>query len=363
MTPRFGIVATAASAQASLDLIEEWESAGLDDAVWGDHWMGLYPPEVADEGSDGAADRWYHALALMAVAAERTTTVRLAIGVTDLLRRHPADVAQALLTIAELHPDRDLVVGVGLGETENVTPFGLAYYPRVARLREAISLLRSFVSTGSVADHDGIHFQLRGAALEPRHGADRVRIWLAAHGPRMLELCGELADGWYPLATSPRHYGRQLAAVRTATAATGRRDQVEAGLAINICVVEDDAAAERAANDPVLRGFALWSAPSLFERAGLPGHPLVGDSGGFAEYVPSWISAGQYREAIARVPPEVVRRAVLIGTESEICHQLHDYALAGAESIFLWDVNRMRGREGREIDVVAHYRDRAASVR
>lgn len=363
MTLRFGIVATAGSAQESLDLISDSEAAGLDDAVWGDHWMGLFPPEIADTGCEGAADRWYHALAFMAVAAERTRKVRLAIGVTDLLRRHPADVAQALLTVAELHPERELVVGVGLGEAENVTPFGLVYHQRVARLREAVALLRSFVTTSAVDQHDGSYFQMRGATLEPRRGTEQVRIWLAAHGPRMLELCGEVADGWYPLATSPRHYERQLATIRAAWTAAGRKDRVEAGLALNICVVGDADEAEQVATDPALRGFALWSAPSLFERAGLPGHPLAGASDGFGDYVPSWVSAAHYRDAIATVPAEVVRRVVLIGTEAEICDQLHNYELAGAESVFLWDVNRMRGLRGREIDVASRYRQLTASLR
>jgi hypothetical protein len=52
----------------------------------------------------------------------------------------------------------------------------------------------------------------------------------------------------------------------------------------------------------------------------------------------------------------------VIGTEGEICHLLHEYEQAGAESIFLWDVNRMRGREGREIEVVTRYREPAASL-
>src|SRR4051812_12114810 len=101
---KFGLVCTASSAAASVETITTAENDGFDSAVWGDHWMGLYPPAVADS-PDGCAspDRWYHALALMAVAAERTARVRLGIGVTDLIRRHPADLAQALLTLSELH--------------------------------------------------------------------------------------------------------------------------------------------------------------------------------------------------------------------------------------------------------------------
>jgi hypothetical protein len=112
----------------------------------------------------------------------------------------------------------------------------------------------------------------------------------------------------------------------------------------------------------VLRGFALWSAASLFTRAGLPGHPLAKASDGFGDYVPAWIDAGQYREAIAKVPAEVVQRVVLIGTEAEICHRLHDYELAGAQSVFLWDVNRMRARPGHEVDVATRYRSMIASL-
>jgi phthiodiolone/phenolphthiodiolone dimycocerosates ketoreductase len=363
MSLRFGIVGTAASAAQSLAVIGQCEDAGFDAAVWGDHWMGLFPPAVADQNRGGSADRWYHALAFMAIAAERTRSIRLAIGVTDLLRRHPADVAQALLTIAEIHPDRELIVGVGLGEAENVTPFGIPYHQRVDRLREAIELLRSFVSTGRVDHYDGEYFHLRDAVLEPRTGSDRIRIWVAAHGPRMLALCGKAANGWYPLATSPRHYAQQLEAVRDAAEACGRlRESVEAGLAVNICVVDGPSDAEAAAVDPTLRGFALWSAPSLFRLAGLSEHPLGAGSDGFRDYLPAAVSAGEYLAAIDQVPPEVVQRVVLIGSVAEICERLRAYEQAGAQTAFLWDTNRMRGRRGREIEVASAYVGRARAI-
>ena len=356
MSVRFGVVTTAASAEEMLAVMARCERAGFDAAAWGDHWMGLFPPEVADDGRDGAPDRWYHALALLAFAAERTERVRLVIGVTDLLRRHPADVAQALLTVAELHPDRELVVGVGLGEAENVTPFGLGFHQRVGRLREAIELLRAFTARGRVDRFDGEHFRLRDAVLEPRRGTTQVRIWVAAHGPRMLALCGEQGDGWYPLASSPRHYGRQLTAIRDAASAAGRDpDDVEAGLAVNVCVVDDAAEADAAAADPIMRGFALWSPGSLFRACGLDEHPLASVGDGFRHYVPAAVPAAEYRNAIERVPPAAVARVVLAGTPEAIAGTLAEYEAAGARTIFLWDVNRMRGLPGREPDVAAAY--------
>lgn len=353
---RFGLVCTAASAKETVKLAADAEDGGFDSAAWGDHWMGLFPPSVAATEHGGAPDRWYHVLVMLAAAAEHTARIRLTIGVTDLLRRHPADLAQAFLTLAELYSGRDLVLGVGLGEVENLSPFGLEYHQRVDRLREGLQVLRYLLNDGHIDSFEGGYFRLHDAALEPRRTTAKVKLWLAAHGPRMLELCGQVADGWYPLASSPRRYRASLDVIEDAARRAGRDPRgIEAGLAINVCVTDSASDEAAACEDPVLRGFTLWSGRSLFTAAGLDGHPLQGVTDGFRDYVPSRITAAEYSAAVAAVPSAAVRRAVVIGNPDRICELLSRFEEAGAQAIFLWDVNRMRGLSGRESEIVQRY--------
>ncbi len=128
-------------------------------------------------------------------------------------RYHPAIVAQAAATLAELFPGR-LQVALGTGEFSNEHITGEPWprkAVRNARLRECVDVIRALFA-GEVVDHDGLVT------------VDRARLWtLPAEPPPLLAtavsvetaaFAGEWADGLITINQPREHLERMLAAFR-----------------------------------------------------------------------------------------------------------------------------------------------------
>ena len=128
---------------------------------------------------------WREAYVNMAAIALSTTKVKLGTGVTNPLTRHPSVVASAYATLEEYSPGR-MIVGIGLGdssvETMGMKPSTLANFENsLQQMRELFAGKEAELPTGK------IHL------LHPCKG--KVPIYIAASGPKMLELSGRIADG------------------------------------------------------------------------------------------------------------------------------------------------------------------------
>jgi 5,10-methylenetetrahydromethanopterin reductase len=114
-----------------------------------------------------------------------TTKVKFGTGVTNPLTRHPSVVGSAYATLEEYAPGR-MIVGIGLGdssvETMGMKPAKLSYFEKtVQQMRDLL---------------DGKEVQLETGKIHVLHPCKRkVPIYIAASGPKMLELSGRIADG------------------------------------------------------------------------------------------------------------------------------------------------------------------------
>ncbi len=136
--------------------------------------------------------------AWLAALGERTKRVRLGTSVvTPTFRYHPAVVAQAMATLAVLHPGR-VFLGVGTGEAMNeVPPTGVEWPPfseRIGRLREATLLMRRLWQEDFVT-FEGRYYRTQGATLYDRP-PEGVPLYVAASGEKAARLAGEVADGF-----------------------------------------------------------------------------------------------------------------------------------------------------------------------
>ena len=177
------------------------EKHGLDSVLIDDHL--LYGTEAA------AAPEPFATLAAIAAGTRR---IRVGIVVTDMVRRHPAVIAQTLATLSSQFPKR-LFLGLGTGDPMNQTPFGFPTEQRYSRLREGIQVIRQLWNSSlqRPASFKGRFFTLNNAYLQAGQERQPVPpIYLAAFGPRMLKLTGELADGWVPHCHTPTTYHEDL---------------------------------------------------------------------------------------------------------------------------------------------------------
>ncbi|MDQ7906091.1 LLM class flavin-dependent oxidoreductase [Phytohabitans sp. ZYX-F-186] len=126
----------------------------------------------------------------LATIATATTRIGMGPAVTNPYTRHPAHTAAAIATIDELSGGRaTLAYGAGGG----LDAYGVKRDNPVRALREAVRIAH-LLFQGETVSFEGEAFSLRGTQIDfgPLR---RIPVYLAARGPRILRLAGEVADG------------------------------------------------------------------------------------------------------------------------------------------------------------------------
>jgi 5,10-methylenetetrahydromethanopterin reductase len=126
----------------------------------------------------------------LATIASATTRIGLGPAVTNPYTRHPAHTAAAIATIDELSGGRaTLAFGAGGG----LDAYGIKRANPVQTLREAVQISQ-LLTRGETASYQGEVFSL-GATQLDFTPVRPVPVYLAARGPKILQLAGEVADG------------------------------------------------------------------------------------------------------------------------------------------------------------------------
>lgn len=171
-----------------LDFACTAEQVGFDSVFVSDHFQ----PWKHTGGHAPASIAWLGALG--------ARTRRIIIGtsvMTPTFRYHPSVVAQAFATLAVMFPGR-VVLGVGSGESLNDVPaIGIqwpAFKERQARLRESIELMRRLWTEERVS-FQGKYYKTEKATIYDRP-ATPVPIYVAASGPTVAKMAGEVGEGY-----------------------------------------------------------------------------------------------------------------------------------------------------------------------
>ena len=187
---------------------------------------------------------WREAYVNMAAMALNTIRVKLGTGVTNPLTRHPSVVASAYATLEEYAPGRT-IVGIGLGdssvETMGMKPAKLSYFEKtMAQMRQLL---------------DGQEVQLETGKIHLLHPCkNKVPIYVAASGPKMLELSGRIADGIIVLVGVADEYIAHAKEKIAAGAKAAGRKVEDLNLVLWVpCAVSDTAPAKDAVKAHVAR--------------------------------------------------------------------------------------------------------------
>ncbi|MEZ0285436.1 MAG: LLM class flavin-dependent oxidoreductase [Thermoleophilia bacterium] len=329
-------------ADAVLAAAQRREQQGFDAIWWADHLLHWFPlsiwtPDLVPQAATQPSPHiWFDPVPVVAAAAAATRDIRLGIGVTDVIRRHPASLAQTALTLDHLTGGR-FVLGVGSGEALNLEPFGIANERPLSRLEDGLEVMRLLMASPDPVDYEGEHFRLRGASLGLRPVDGRPPpIWIAAHRPRGLALAGRRADGWLPLATDPDQYAEMLARVREGATAAGRpQDAVTPGLYARVVVAETREEAEAAIDGSLLMRFIALTRPAEAFAARGAEHPLGEGAFGLTSFMPTAYGRAEALRLAEAVPPEVVRDAVIHGTPDEVAGAVGAFVERGARHVQL----------------------------
>ena len=187
---------------------------------------------------------WREAYVNMAAMALNTIRVKLGTGVTNPLTRHPSVVASAYATLEEYALGRT-IVGIGLGdssvETMGMKPAKLSYFEKtMAQMRQLL---------------DGQEVQLETGKIHLLHPCkNKVPIYVAASGPKMLELSGRIADGIIVLVgVADEYIAHAKERIAAGAKAAGRKVE-DINLVLWVpCAVSDTAPAKDAVKAHVAR--------------------------------------------------------------------------------------------------------------
>lgn len=332
-------------ASAVTKTAQQHEAAGFDSAWWPDHLMAWHPQSLWTPEFTPLARRQPNAhlfldtVACMTAAAVSTERIRIGSSVTDPVRRHPAVLAQEFLSIDHFSKGR-CIFGIGTGEGENAIPYGLSIDKPVSRLEDALEIIRLLWENEGTIEFDSQFWSHKDAVLGlgPVTEGKYPPIWLAAHGPRMLDLCGRLGDGWLPTVMSPADYQRSLGRILDARTKAGVERPFEAGLWAYTCVGESKEDCMKLFEHPMYKVIALQLPAHVFEKHGVE-PPLGEGTYGFNDFIPSRFDREQILKVLERVPPEVVAEAILHGSVDDVVTQLKELESVGCEHAVLWNVS------------------------
>jgi F420-dependent oxidoreductase-like protein len=273
------------------DLKRAWHLADRSGFHWISIWDHFYPAMLVPSDAEGSC---FEAVSIMTALAAETKNVRVGSLVYCMAYRHPAVLANAMVTVDHVSGGR-MEVGLGAGWSQiEFDAYGIPFLPikdRLDQLEEGVQVVRALLTQETTTFH-GKYYQLNEARCEPKPLQKRPRLWLGGMGEkRLLRMTAKYADGWNTPFIGPQLYAHKNQ-VLTQWCEKEKRDP-------------------RAITRTVNLGLAIGrnQAEASTKRDGLK---------------------QQFGSAL-----EIMQPGMLIGTPQQVIDRIGEYVAAGAEWIIL----------------------------
>jgi probable F420-dependent oxidoreductase len=306
-----GIFFTGLPAPMAIDAAERADAAGFRSA-----WF----PEITFADAFGPAT----------AAAVRCDRILLGTGVIGIWSRSAVTLALQAATLHQLSGGR-LLLGLGVQARGYVEAWhGQRYRKPVTAMREFVGIVRRLLD-GELVTHEGEIFSVRNFQLQMELPPERARIYVAANGPKMIQLAGELADGMLGYFHSVQ-YVRDVVVpnLRIGAERAGRSvDDVDVTVGFPSVVTPDDSGIELAKGQVMMFATALDSAPAYMDSIAAAGY------GDVAREIQARVAAGDTRGAVGLVPDEMADALTLSGGPGNVRRRVEEYRAAGLDGVML----------------------------
>ncbi len=273
------------------------------------------------------------AVSVLATIAARTRHIGIGSGVLQIPGRTPALAAMTAASLDALSRGR-FRLGLGVsGPQVSEGWHGVRFADPLGRTSEYVQIVRDALARRRVTA-GGRHFTLplpdglgKSLVLGLQTERARIPIYLAAVGPKNLELTGRVADGWLGIFFDGEHGAAQVAAIRDAAADAGR-DAGAIDIAVQVPVSLADDAITAAAR---VRPYAALYIGGMGARKANFYHRIAASMGyrAAADLVQERFLARDYAGAAAAVPQEFLERTCLLGNEQQVAAGLRRLLDAG----------------------------------
>ena len=279
---------------------------------------------------------------VLAWVAAQTERIDVGAAVMQIPARTPAMTAMTAATLDTLSGGR-FRLGLGVsGPQVSEGWHGVRFDKPLGRTREYVDIVRMALRRETVR-YEGEHWTLplpdgpgKAIKLTVHPTRPEIPIYLAAVGPKNLELTGEIADGWLAIFFSPEHAHISMDPLRVGRERSGKGTAEDPMAGFDVVptvpvVIDDDL--ERAAMP--LRGYAALYVGGMGSKDKNFYNALARRMGyeREAEQVQELFLARQHRDAAMAVPQEFIDATSLIGPKERVRDRLAAYAEAGVTTL------------------------------
>ncbi len=276
----------------------------------------------------------------LAFLAGQTTSLELMTGIIPVYSRTPALIAQTAATLDALSNGR-FHLGLGSSGAQVIEGWhGVPFEKPLQRTREVIEVCRKVWARESLS-YDGVTVQIplpagRGTGLgkplkfmgKPR--SEDIPVWIAAIGPKNVELAAEVAHGWQPIHFIPERFhsvwGESLKSGSAKRAANLGSLQIMAGGNVAIGTGPEVSKARESTRSHI--GFYVGGMGAksknyyneLFQRYGWEQE---------ANEIQDLFLSGKREEAYSKVPDEYLDLATLCGDEGQVRDRIQAFKDVG----------------------------------
>jgi phthiodiolone/phenolphthiodiolone dimycocerosates ketoreductase len=301
-------------------------------------------------------DAWLMLAAIGAV----TNKVELGACVTDAIRRHPSTIALSTVTLDRITKGRG-ILGIGAGEAQNVIDFGIEFSKPVTKFKEQLEVIEKLFESNpdNKVNYDGKYYKLIEACLQAKSiRKPRPPVYIAAGAPKTLELCATFGDGWIPIGYTPELFKFHSNVIKENAKRIGRDiSNFEFANDVDVYLTEDGEGAWEKMKNAVK--VSLYK-PELLKVHNLPQDSEFDFRKYFTEYAmnkPELME--QMKKASIKIPDEVARTAIGVGSPDDVIEMLERFIQAGTNHFIIrfWGDGLYKNIETFGNKVVPYFRD------
>jgi probable F420-dependent oxidoreductase len=263
----------------------------------------------------------------IALAAVETRNALLGTGVVGPWSRSPVVMALTAATLAHLSGGR-FVLGIGTQARPYVTGWHGRTYERPLRaMREYVTIVKRILA-GETVTFEGEIFSVRNFRLAFPPAAP-VPVYMAAVGPQMIELAGEIADGVIGALWSV-DYVRNVVRPRLAAGANkAGRSIGDIHVTLNLPTLVHDGADAQRLHRGIVLGFATAeaSSPAYADSVAVAGHATA------LARATACMTQGDWNGALDAISDEMVDALTLTGPAGHIHERVAAYRAAGVDAV------------------------------
>jgi F420-dependent oxidoreductase-like protein len=276
--------------------------------------------------------------------AAQTSRIKIGAAIFQMPARSPAMTAMTAATLDQLSGGR-MLLGIGSSGPQVAEGWhGQRFGSQLQRTREYVAILRKALArerlvfegeqyTLPLPDGPGKALKLTIAPVQ-----ERIPIYIAAIGPKNMQLTGEIADGWLPIFFSPEHVDQSRALLEEGAARSGRTidEAFDIAPGVNVCI-DDDVGRAR----DQMRHFIALYVGGMGSRKQNFYNALVRRYGfaDAAKEIQDLYLDGKAAAAAAAVPPELIDLVTLAGPAEQVRERLAVYRDAGVGTLIVSPVS------------------------